>query len=433
MVLSSVDARATARAALARIRLLRALRGWSMLREGVAVVGALLPVLLCVAGFALVLAAGGPRQISDAPVVISLVVLVMLGAIAMVIAALPVGMGLIASAALHAVIAPWSLVRAVRAARRWHLRRQVEAVLDRDGAVPATWAAGNAERVRVLAALALADPWLEHRDGVVTARALGSGHVCAHCGGAGASVGEGIWRCGHCAREVFAELPDAVELESARARLSAVADGRELPRTRRALWRAFVARHGADYLHARRRALRLVGVYLALTALAELGWRLKLAWLWGPGLGGVVLLALVVLHYGSVASWTWFQLRFVRFGPGVAAYDRALLCEIVACVALQGRMRRGALATHLGVSVEHLDTVLASFGRLGGAPVLFDRTRDELVSLCGMEIGDRECPACGGELAPIAGVKIACRHCDAVLWLKDPRRGLVRRGTQQTN
>lgn len=388
-----------------------------MLREAVALVGALLPVLLCVAGFAVVLAAGGPRQTSDAPLVVSLVVLVMLGAIALVIAALPVGMGLIASAAMYVVIAPWSLVRAIRGIRRWLLRRQVEAVLDLDGAVPFTWAADNPERVHVLATLAVADPWLERRDGVVTARAPGPGHVCAHCGGASASIGDGIWRCRHCAREVFAALPDTVELAAARTRLSAVADGRDLPRTRRALWRTFVERHGGEYLAARRRALWLVGIYLALAAIAELGWRLKLGWLWKPGLAGIVVIALVVLYYGCVACWAWFQLRFVRFGPGVAAYDRALLCEVVACVAVQGRMRRGALAAHLAVSIEHLDTVLASFARLGGAPVLFDRTRDELVSLCGMAIGDRQCPACGGELAPIAGVKIACRHCDAVLRL----------------
>jgi ribosomal protein L37AE/L43A len=414
MVASSVDVRTTARAALARIRLLRALRRSSMVREAVAVVGALLPVLVCVAGFTLVLAAGGPRQMSDAPLVLALVVLVMLGAIALVIAALPVGMGLVAAAAMYVLIAPWSLVRAIRATRRWRLRRHVEAMLDRDGAVPATWGAGNPERVGVLATLALADPWLEHRDGMVTARALGC-QVCAHCGGASTSIGDGVWRCGHCAREAFAELPATVELSTARTRLSAVADGRELPRTRRALWRAFVDRHGADYLQVRRRALWLVGIYLGLAAIAELGWRLKLAWLWGPGLAGIVVLALVVLYVGSVASWEWFQLRFVRFGPGVATYERALLGEVVACVALQGRMRRSVLAAHLGVSVEHLDTVLASFARLGGAPVLFDRTRDELVSLCGMEIGDRTCPACGGELTPIAGAKIACRHCTAVL------------------
>ncbi len=417
MVGSTADARATARAALARIRLLRALRRWSMLREAVAILGALLPVLVCVAGFALVLAAGGPRQTSDAPLVLSLVVLVMLGAIAVVIAALPVGMGLIASAAMYVVIAPLYLVRAIRGVRRWRLRRQVEAVLDRDGMVPATWAADDRDRLHVLATLAGADPWLERRDGAVTARASGPGHVCAQCGGASASIGDGIWRCNHCAREVFAALPDAVELAAARKRLSAVAEGRDLPRTRRALWRTFVERHGAEYLATRRRALWLVGIYLALAAIAELGWRLKLRWLWGPGLAAIIVIALVVLYYGSVACWAWFRLRFVRFGPGVAAYDRALLCEVVACVAVQGRMRRAALATHLAVSIEHLDTVLASFTRLGGAPVLFDRTRDELVSLCGMEIGDRQCPACGGELAPIAGVKIACRHCDAVLHL----------------
>lgn len=416
MVTGSVDVRATARASLARIRLLRALRRSSMVREGIAVIGALLPVLLCLAGFALVLAAGGPRQMPDAPLVLALVVLVMLGAIALVIAALPVGMGLIAGAAMYLLLAPWSLLRAVRAARRWRLRRHVEAVLDRDGAVPATWAAGHPERVRVLATLALADPWLEHRDGKVTARALGC-QVCAHCGGASTSIGDGIWRCGHCAREAFAELPATLELSAARTRLSAVADGREPPRTRRALWRAFVDRHGAEYLQVRRRALWLVAIYGGLAAIAELGWRLKLAWLWGPGLAGIVVLALIVLYVGSIASWAWFQLRFVRFGPGVAAYDRALLCEVVACVALHGRIRRSALAAHLGVSVEHLEAVLASFARLGGAPVLFDRTRDELVSLCGMEIGDRTCPACGGELAPIAGAKIACRHCTAVLRL----------------
>src|SRR5690606_14562814 len=152
-----------------------------------------------------------------------------------------------------------------------------------------------AARARVLATLGQADPWLELRDGGVTARAGGPGPECAHCRGACAPLGDGIWRCGHCAREVFAALPDAAELGAARARLGAVAAGRELPRTRRALWRAFVARHGADYLQARRRALWLAASYLALAAIAEIGARLQLRWVWGPALAGIVLLALVVV------------------------------------------------------------------------------------------------------------------------------------------
>ena len=34
-----------------------------------------------------------------------------------------------------------------------------------------------------------------------------------------------------------------------------------------------------------------------------------------------------------------------------------------------------------------------------------------------MELGDRAGPACGGELAPVAGAKIKCAHCQAVLLL----------------
>ncbi len=96
---------------------------------------------------------------------------------------------------------------------------------------------------------------------------------------------------------------------------------------------------------------------------------------------------------------------------------RELLSEIVACVALHGRIRRTTLAAHLDVSVEHLTAVLTTLDRLGGAPLLVDRTRDELISLCAMELGDRAGPAGGGELAPVAGAKVKCAHCQAVLLL----------------
>ena len=406
---------AAARAALARLRLGRALRRQTLVRELLGGLGAVVPGLGLLAAFALVLLAGGPRNVSESPVVIAGVVLAMMSALAIVIGGMPIVMGAVLSAALHVVLLPWYVVRGVRALRRARWRREAEALLDRDGVVPIAWTVGGDGRAQVLIELVRAEVGLVYADRALRAAPRAAGDRCAHCGGDCAAVGEGVWRCRHCAREAFAPLPAAVELAAARAALDAVAAGEAVPLSRRALWRAFRERHGDDVRAARRHVIWIGGAYLACALVAELGWRLHVRWLWTVPLPGIVLLALPLFYVLSVAVHAWFRLRFVQFGPGVASYDRALLGEILTAVALQGRLSRSRLAAHLAVSEDHLAAVLARFERLGGAPLLVDREKGELVSLLAVDIGARACPACGGVLQPGRGTTITCTHCHATL------------------
>ncbi len=371
---------------------------------------------MLIAVFALVLLAGGPRNVSESPVVIAGVVLAMLSALAIGIGGMPIVMGAVLGAALHVVLLPWYLVRGVKALRRASWRRDAEALLDRDGVVPITWAAGVDGRAAVLIELVRAEVGLTYADRALRAPPREAGDRCAHCGGDCAAVGEGVWRCRHCAREAFAPLPAAVELAAARAALDAVAAGDVLPLSRRALWRVFRERHGDDVPRgAPARGVDRRGVPRVCA-----GRRARLAVARAVAVGpcrspGIVLLALPLFYLLSVAVHAWFQLRFVQFGPGVASYDRALLGEVLTAVALQGRIGRAQLAAHLGISVDHLAGVLARFERLGGAPVLIDRERGELVSLLAVDIGARACPACGGALQPGRGTAIACAHCGVIL------------------
>jgi ribosomal protein L37AE/L43A len=275
---------------------------------------------------------------------------------------------------------------------------------------------GDKRRTEAIVELDKADAWLERKpDGALVGRGIGPGRVCSHCQGASKPVGEGVWRCEHCNREAFAKLPDAVELAAARRKLSAVATGKELPRTRKEMWKAFVKEHGAKYLTARRRLLRTMAFYFGCALLSELGYRTGNKVLMAFPLMGMCLSVLVLLYFLTTTSHAYFKLRFESFGPGVDTYDRALLGEIVACVALQGRIKRQVLAERLAITAEHLDVVLARFDALGGVPLLRDRKRDELVSLCAVEIGDKACPACGGELQPARQGAIACGHCQVRL------------------
>jgi len=413
----SLDDKATVRAALARIRLLRALAVSSHVREALSLLAVLLPGLVCVGLFALLIKVGGLRHLGESPLVLSMILVVMFGAISMAVFGMPVAMIILLKAALTCVLLPYYAYVGVRAWRRRGVRREAEAMLDRDGTIPKAWAEGNTDRTVVLALLGKADRWLERRDGAIVARALGPRRDCASCGGESQPVGEGVWRCAHCGREAFTELPEATELATARARLLAVSEGMHMPQTRRALWRSFVAEHGKEYLKLRQRLKWVGGIYLGLAVIAELGHRTNIVVLMTLPLAGLCILVLAVLYFLSVVCGAWFKLRFSKFGPGVAGYDRALLGEIVACVALQGRMKRPTLAKRLSITVEHLDAVLARFDRLGGAPVLLDRTKDELISLCAAEIGDRACPACGGELAPARPGKVECKHCHVTLVL----------------
>ena len=411
----SAEDLAAARVALARLRLGRALEWQTLVRELLGGLGAVVPGLGLTAVFALVLLAGGPRNVSDSPVVMAGVVLAMMSALAIVIGGMPIVMGAVFGAALHVVLLPWYVVRGVKALRRARWRRDAEALLDRDGVVPITWTAGVDGRVEVLIELMRAKVGLTYADRALRAPPRAAGDRCAHCGGDCAAVGEGVWRCRHCAREAFAPLPAAVELAAARAALDAVAAGDVLPLSRRELWRVFRERHGDDYRGARRIVAWIGGAYLACALVSELGWRLHVRWLEYVPLSGIVLLALPLFYLLSVAVHAWFQLRFVQFGPGVASYDRALLGEVLTAVALQGRIGRAQLAAHLGISVDHLAGVLARFERLGGAPVLIDRERGELVSLVAVDIGARACPACGGALEPGRGTAIVCAHCGVIL------------------
>ncbi len=399
-----------ARVALTRIRLRRALARREKWADAVWTCGALLPGLGAVA---FVFGFGDPKSLPQEPLIVAVGLLGLIGFVVTFIGALMGAMAGLMTALLAVVLAPVTLPLDLVHLWRRALRREAERRLWRDGHVPPEWARGRKARRRVLAELAAADRQLRYAPATgLEPVSSGPDEQCRSCGAALRLVGEGVRRCDFCRRDTFGALPERpTEVDATRQRISAVGDGRQLPVSRRALWRRFRAEHGAPVAAARRLVGYLALAYGGAALLSDLGWRFDVEAL---KLAGAALLVITVLPlFVAIVRLTgrYVDLRFNRFRPGVRAYDRALLGEVVAAVAHQGRIRLEALAAHLGVGVAHIEAVLASLQRLGGVPMLRDRERGELLSLFAAEIGHGVCPHCGGERVPAPAARVVCLHC----------------------
>lgn len=401
---------AAARVVVARRRLLRSMARWGLLRTALDALSVTFPLIVGSACFAVIVKFGGPREITEDPVLISLVLLALFAGIVSMIGVMVSGMTVIMTGLVAMIALPWWLWVGFRELRRLWWRAQLEALLERDGQVTGLWAR-TADQRALLKELA-AEPGLR-RDptGGVQGESDNAG-PCASCGGTRRRVGDGVVRCDRCRREGFGALSPSPVLEKAQERIRAVPGGMPPPQTRRELWVQFRDLRGGAWETARRQALKVLGWYLGCAVLGEL-WHVAKP-LGMVGLMGICILALPVLYVLGVAASAYYKLRFVAFAPGAAAWETAIAAEVAAVTAARGRVSRLEVAKALGVSPNMLDGLLAQL-ESAGTPLMVDREHDELVSLSAAGLDDTTCVACGGALSPTTRGRVACLHCGVAI------------------
>lgn len=406
--------RARAREALTRIRLRRAVERQRLVRDLLGGALLILPGVVVLGGHAALGALGvdlgSTTSFTLGSTFLPLVFAAILGGL---------GAELLALLALCSAVslAPWWLYKGWRAWRAARVRREAERLLEETGEVPAAWSANDREREAALDALAAGDEGLVRtRGGGLRPLDEGPPESCPDCGAPLVVPGEGLRRCEHCDFERYDELP-GTPVAVARARNVLVGMGQDggalaTPAER---WATFLGSfHAKEHLARRRRVVAVYGVGVGVGVVWDLvhhGLGLQ-----GPMPGILIGLVLVgvelFLAYELIrAVWEYYDLRFRQFSPGSAAYDAALFTELIRAVALKGRARLDDVAAHLGVSRAHLEQVIASLSLLGLAPLYRDRRDDTLISLHAREVGDNNCPVCGGDLEIAPNVRVVCGHC----------------------
>lgn len=400
------ELRARAHEVVARVRFAR----WSTLRGDA--LTALVAVLLPAVPVALALLTRfEPRRVlhralKDSALANGLVVValgfVVLGMIALLIAAGTAFAAGVYGVTLAVVTGPWEAVV-------WRERRRAEALLLEGGAVPPGWAGGRAWRREALARLSREDPGLALADGGLALRPSPRLR-CDGCGAWLRAMGRGLWRCAHCGRERYDELPQlSAALEAARRTVGSAARAG----SRWGLLSEALRREAHDGLRSFRWGGRIAAGVFGLAALGDLTWLLT-----GKPMNPLSVLALVGLTLGMLpicGAWAWglYQVAAaaVSVGPGVRSYDDALAQELVRVVVAQGRIGVDELAAHLGVPVAMLRAQVARLEAYGRLPLFRDREGGALLALHVRGSATNECPACGGALEVVAGARQRCAHC----------------------
>ncbi len=406
------ERRARARAAIARMRLRRAIQFRHSVRNWFDL------VLWCVLGLLvlggcvwlgyLLVDAHGKDVFKDHPVLVAVGMGLTLGWGTILLCSVALGLTALCYGAMmpHKVVAALvrSLVQRRRVGRYFKL-------LEENGEV--VLGKGYHRHASILRRMAREDEGLLYsdKDNSLRAKSAGPPESCPRCRADLDNPSPGIRRCGHCEFERFDEMPGRTDkLEKATKLIGAVAEGEQFSGSRKELWKRFKAKNKSEEAAM---VIPMAIAALVFGGIGEIGTANDIGFVAGVGRLGAFFLGFGAGLMLPVAVYRIYALHFREFKPGVARYDQALAEDIITTLAQQGRSKTDALATHLGISRKHLEKVLKSLVAVGNAPVYSDPSNDMLISLHALKIDNKACPACGGLLDVAPGARLQCQHCGA--------------------